>query len=82
MADLHPLRAYRTRQNPPLSQEKLGELVGVTKFAISKWESGSRNIDPRTAEKIEEITGIDARVLLGIPKRVPEKRGGDRCKVA
>lgn len=54
-----------------MSQEALGKLLGVTKFAVSKWESGDRNIEPPMAEKIEAVTGIDARELLGIPKRKP-----------
>lgn len=79
MADLHPLREYRSKHRPPLSQSKLGERLGVTKFAVSKWESGARNIEAPMAEKIEAETGIDARILLGIPKKKSREVEAARC---
>lgn len=72
--DLHPIRAFRKKHRPRLTQAKFGEPLGVTKFAVSKWESWDRKIEPETAEKIEQTYGIDARVLLGIPKRNAQKR--------
>lgn len=74
MSDLHPIREYREAQKPPQSQAEFGKLFGVDKTLVSRWENRRRLPEPEQAAKIEEATGIDARVLLGIPKRQPRTR--------
>ena len=39
-----------------LSQEQLGELVGVQRAAVSKWEAGEKP-SIQAAKKLEEISG-------------------------
>lgn len=71
MNDSHPLRAFRESREPPLSQHALANMLGVTKSTVSRWESGRRGISPEVAGKIQAITGIDARYVLGIA--IPEE---------
>lgn len=61
--DIHPLRAYRERQDPPLTQDALAELLGVSKAAVSRWESGIRKPDETACRVIREKTGISVRKL-------------------
>lgn len=67
METINPIRAYRLRQKPkPLSQQALGEQVGVSKASISRWECGRRT--PRDKDhilRLSEITGIPLAELLG-----------------
>jgi transcriptional regulator with XRE-family HTH domain len=53
------------RETKRLSQERLGELIGVTRSAVNQWESD--NTVPKTAEKYQalaDILGIDVAVLM------------------
>lgn len=59
----HPLRAYRESFRPKMSQAHLGKLVGATKTAVCRWESGERQIDPELLPKLVKATGIPARML-------------------
>lgn len=63
MADVHPLTAFRKRQDPPLTLEGLADLLGVSKATVSRWESGGRNPDPAIVPKISKATGIPASKL-------------------
>jgi transcriptional regulator with XRE-family HTH domain len=55
---MHPLRRFRENQTPPLNQEQLAGLLGVTKATISRWESGERFPDREHWPLIREVTGI------------------------
>ena len=56
------LKAFRKIRN--LSQEKLGELVGVRKSQISKIEKGDRNLTLGTVIKL--LKAIRARVTIKV----------------
>ena len=59
MADTpHPLRVFRERHNPPLSQEELADLFGVSRSAVTRWESGIRQPGKRQVPTILRITGL------------------------
>jgi transcriptional regulator with XRE-family HTH domain len=58
----HPIRAYRERQSPPLSQGEFGERVGVTRFTVMRWEGGAP-IDEKLLPAVSKETGIPAREL-------------------
>ncbi len=60
----HPLAAYRRRKK--MSQDALGAKVGCKGPMISLIESWDRLPSSKLAGRIEAITGIDARILLGI----------------
>lgn len=63
MDDIHPLRAYREKQDPPLTQEGLADLLGVSKAAVCRWESGARKPDENIVRLISKRTGISIRKL-------------------
>jgi transcriptional regulator with XRE-family HTH domain len=63
MDSLHPLAAYRDRQDPKMSQADLGRLLGVTRVTVHRWESGARKIDPELVASISQKTGIPGRLL-------------------
>lgn len=53
-----PLKAYRERQVPPLSQSDLGVKLGFDRMTIFRWETGRRKINADLIEGISEKTGI------------------------
>lgn len=53
----HPLKLWRQRQSPPLSQEEFGALVERTAATISRWESRERDPDLDDIAKVEVATG-------------------------
>jgi transcriptional regulator with XRE-family HTH domain len=58
-----PLKTYREQQDPPLTQEDLARLLGVTKATVSRWESGARKIDAEKLPEVSEKTGIPPAFL-------------------
>ena len=58
MSDSHPLKTYREQQDPPLTQEDLARMLGVTKATISRWESGARKVDAEKLPEVSEKTGV------------------------
>lgn len=63
----HPLATARNERG--LSQAACAKLVGCKRWMINRIEANERRPSPQLAEKIEAVTGVDARVLLGIPQR-------------
>ncbi len=57
-----------------LTQEQLGELLGVTNQAVSKWESAVSMPDVMLLPKIADALGITLEELYGIEKTQPEER--------
>lgn len=62
VSDKHPIKAYRERQMPPLSQGQLGKDIGVTRFTILRWEKGWP-IDVEKLSDVVKVTGIPAKEL-------------------
>ena len=54
------------RKAAGLTQEQLGALVGVTRQAVSKWESGQAVPDALTVARLCHVLGVSADTLLGI----------------
>jgi transcriptional regulator with XRE-family HTH domain len=63
---MQDIRRFRENQTPPLTQEQLGELLGVTGVSVSRFESGKRRPSDQVALKLEGLTGIDFKVLRGL----------------
>ena len=61
-------RLINLRHNRGLSQKELGDLLGVSNKAISKWENGESLPKTETMLKLAELFGIDGNELLGIEK--------------
>ena len=59
--DVHPLRAFRKREN--LSQEQLAGLLGVDRATVNRWERGHRKPDLDMLPLIQERTGISPREI-------------------
>lgn len=55
------------RKARSLTQEKLGEMLGVSSQAVSKWEKGASMPDIMLIPQLCEIFGITADALLEVP---------------
>ena len=51
------------RKQSGISQEKLAELVGVSRQAVTKWESGKANPDTENLLRLAEIFGVSVDEL-------------------
>ena len=58
MESIHPLKAWRDRQIPPLTQREAAKLLGVSEPTLSRWETGERKPSMRQLAGIQEKTGI------------------------
>jgi transcriptional regulator with XRE-family HTH domain len=58
MEHIHPLQAFREKQDPPLNQRELADLLGVSTAAVSRWEAGERKPELELLPVIAEKTGI------------------------
>jgi transcriptional regulator with XRE-family HTH domain len=63
MDRVHPLKAYRVSQQPPLTQRALANLLDVSTAAVSRWEAGYRLPDVERVKLIAEKTGNAPAVL-------------------
>jgi transcriptional regulator with XRE-family HTH domain len=61
MEQVHPLRAYRTRNG--LTQAKLAGSLGVCRETLARWETGASHPDRSLLTNIEAKTGIPAKEL-------------------
>jgi transcriptional regulator with XRE-family HTH domain len=61
--DIHPLRAWRERQEPKMSRANLARLLGVSPPQITRWEAGQRDISIKAIARIAERTGISPAEL-------------------
>lgn len=65
-------RIKQLREARKLTQEQLGEAVGVSKSAVSQWEDGStKNIKLTTFLRLVEALGTDERYLIWGAGREP-----------
>lgn len=64
-------RIIRARKQAGLTQEQLGEALGVSRQAVSKWESGQANPDVTYVVKMCELFHLSADWLLLGREREP-----------
>lgn len=57
-------RIAAVRKAAGLTQEQLGELLGVTRQAVSKWESGAAAPDTENVVRLSAIFGVSTDYLL------------------
>lgn len=60
-----PENLKKIRRQNKYSQEKLAELLGVSRQAVSKWETGAANPDTNNLMKLSKIYGIAIEDLIG-----------------
>lgn len=65
-------RLQELRKENKYSQEQLAEKLGVTRQAISKWESAQGNPDINNIIKLSEIYNVSTDYLLKGEKTMPE----------
>lgn len=70
------------RKAKGLTQEQLGELLGVTNQAVSKWESGISMPDVMMLPKISNALGITLDALYGIKTTDERVKADDFPKAA
>jgi DNA-binding XRE family transcriptional regulator len=63
MQSTHPLKAFRERHEPKLSQAALAETLGVNRLAVVRWETGVRKIDKSKLSDVSSKTGIPTKEL-------------------
>lgn len=62
-------RIQKLRKSAGMSQEQLSEKLGVSRQAVSKWETGESQPELDKVVKLAEIFGVTADELLGGAKR-------------
>lgn len=63
-----------------LSQEDLGDLLGVHRSHVGSIERGNENLSLRKLERLAESLGVDPMVLFGpIGDAPPGRRSGGRA---
>ena len=64
-------RIRKARENCGCSQERLAEYVGVSRTAVSRWESGDSEPKLQHLVGIAELFRVSCDSLLGIQGRPP-----------
>ena len=57
------LKQLRTHSN--LSQQKMADVLGISRSAVAMWETGGSEPDNKTLEKIADFFGVSVDYLLG-----------------
>lgn len=64
----------RLMDNLNMSNDKLGELVGVNRTTVSRWRSGERSPKMEKLPEIAKVFNVDPRIFIGeTPKSSIEK---------
>ena len=61
------------RKEHELSQEKLGEILGVTNKTISRWETGTNLPDIDLLVQLSDFYGVDVRELIDGERKSEQK---------
>lgn len=62
---MNRIKSLRISQTPKMSQEKLGNLVGVGRSAVAMWETDKSEPDNATLSKLAEVFHVSVDYLLG-----------------
>ena len=58
-------RVYQARKKAGLSQEALADALGVTRQAVSKWETGKSVPDTENIRRMARVLAVSADYFLG-----------------
>ena len=61
------------RKQLGISQEKLGEMIGVTYQQIQKYEKGINKVSVERLQKIAQSLNVSLDFFLGVEKKIKEK---------
>lgn len=67
------IRLKKLRMNQGYTQQQLANLLGISKSAISMYESGGREPELSTIQKIADIFEVDIGTLIGTSKDTQEE---------
>ncbi len=59
----HPLKKFREKQAPRLTQQQLAKMLGVSRTTIARWETGTRKVDRDILQDVSAKTDISPREL-------------------
>lgn len=77
--EVHPLKAYRESQTPPLSQDDLAAQLDVARETVTRWEAGSRKIDDKKLPDVVRLTGIPpGKLRPDLAKLMQSEQGADQ----
>lgn len=65
---------YKWRTEKDLSQNQLGDLLGVSGKAVSKWETGKAKPHVEMLKKLSSELGVNIEMLLELPTETKEKQ--------
>ncbi len=68
-------RIRAARQAAGLSQEKLAERLGLTRQAVTKWETGQSAPSTENLLRLAEVLGVPVTALLGEEASSPPLAG-------
>ena len=71
-------RLYQYRRRAGLSQERLAELIGVSRQAISKWERAEASPDTDNLIALSKIYGVTIDELINGKTPINDASGADR----
>ncbi len=54
----HPLKKFRAKQDPPWTQGRLAEALGVKRVTVCRWETGERFPERDLWPRIRAVTGL------------------------
>lgn len=67
-------KIYQARKKAGLSQEALADALGVTRQAVSKWETGKSVPDTENLRRMAQVLAVSADFFLGealAPENIP-----------
>ena len=70
-------RLIELRKKNNYTQEELAGIIGVSRQAISKWESGMANPDIEKLIKLSELYGCSIDYIVGNDNKIDENRTND-----
>ena len=72
------IRIKKARKQEGLTQEQLAEVIGVSRSAISKWESGDMEPTINNLAGLARVLNVSTDYLLGLDENAANRSVRDR----